>query len=332
MYLDVFIALITSFVATFFLTPRIITIAHRCNILDNPDGRLKTHSASVAYLGGVAVYGGFITALTLVAPVDGIYPFFLIGLTFLLCVGLMDDLLPMLPGIKFFWQIVATLCFLKGGLYNKSAFFASLSPFLSFIYLFASGFWILTCINAFNLIDVMDGLATTVAINATATFLCVALLLHNFSVALVLAAFLGALVAFLFYNKPPARIYLGDAGSIFIGGFMAIIPFMLSWGGCSMYGYCAPLIILAIPLLEVGGLILIRLYKGIPFYLGSRDHFSHYLQKKGWSRELILFFVTGIAFLLACGALIVLYGLISPVYIFFSGILFGVSWFSFLLT
>ena len=145
----------------------------------------------------------------------------------------------------------------------------------------------------------MDGLATTLASCAAATFLVIAIYLGHIELAIILSAFLGALIGFFVFNRPEAKIYLGDAGALFIGGFLATVPFLFDWGTFHAYGYLTPIIVLAIPLLEVGTLIIIRRYKGIPFYRGSPHHFSIYLQEKGWSKYKILLYVLLMSFWLA---------------------------------
>jgi len=292
-------ACIISFLITFYLVPILSAVAFKLNILDNPDGNLKQHKKATPYLGGVAVYVGFITALALTFPFESQMFLMFIGSTLLLFVGLLDDLVPMKPYQKFFGQMVAAFCFLKGGFYLKELFlFSSHSPWAIIFWMFISFGWILSVINAFNLIDVMDGLATTTAICATTTFMALAYAFNLPLLLLLLCAFLGALFGFLRFNYPPASIYLGDAGSLFIGGFLGIVPFMFPWGTYQVYGFVTPILVLLIPLLEVGTLILIRTYRGIPFYNGSPDHFSIYLRKKGWSIKQVLAFVVALSLLL----------------------------------
>ncbi|MGE0207029.1 MAG: glycosyltransferase family 4 protein [Candidatus Babeliales bacterium] len=275
-----------SFLLTFYLVPLCAALAKKLNILDMPDGRIKVHKEPVPYLGGVAVFMGFIASLAIVFPYDNKIGLFLIGTTLLLFVGIVDDLVRIKPYQKFFWQIIAAFGFLKSGLYLKETFFLN-----NIWTLPLSLLWILTIINAFNLVDVMDGLATTIALCVATMLLAMALITKQYNVALLLLCFLGSLSAFLYYNKPSAKIYLGDAGSLFIGGFLAAIPFLIQWEVYNPYGFITPLIIFLIPLLEVVTLVIVRTYKGIPFYYGSPDHFSIYLQQGGWSKKKILFFV-----------------------------------------
>lgn len=277
---------ILSLLITLYLVPICSILAHHFKFLDIPDGSLKKHKDPTPYLGGVAVYCGFLMGLALTAPFESNLSLFLIGITLLLFLGLIDDLVALSSYQKFIGQCIIALCFLKIDLLLKESFFINiwLVPLLVF--------WIAAVTNAFNLVDIMDGLATTSALTSSLVFLVIALISHSYVVAILLSAFIGALAGFLWYNKPPARIYLGDAGSLFIGGFLATIPFLLPWGIYNNpLGFLAPIGILGVPLLEVTSLMIIRTYKGIPFFNGSPDHFACYLMRNGWSKRFILCYV-----------------------------------------
>lgn len=315
-----FFSFIFSFLFALYLIPVVKKIAVHLNIMDIPDGRIKKHKEPTPYLGGVAVYLAFIVALALVFPFENHIFSFFVGVTLLLFIGFLDDLTPLLHYQKFAGQIIAALCFLRAGFYLKAHFFSHYWAVpLSF-------FWILTMINAFNLVDVMDGLATTLASCATLSFLIMALYLQQPVVAILLSAFLGALVAFFWFNKPNAQIYLGDSGSLFIGGFLATVPFMLNWGEYNWYGYLTPLVVLAIPALEVTTLVIVRTYKGIPFYLASPDHFSIYLQKKGWGKWKILGYILCLSIVLFIGSFLFLQGTIHWVGLLAGGAIFLIVW------
>ena len=119
---------------------------------------------------------------------------------------------------------------------------------------------------------------------------------------------MGSIIAFFWYNKPSAQIYLGDAGALFIGGFLAVTHFFFDWGFHSFNGFLVPCIVLAIPLLESFSLIVIRTYKGKLFYYGSPDHYCLYLTAKGWSKNEILFFSGLVAFVLFAFSYFVAFG------------------------
>ena len=277
------------------LVPPLITIAHRFNILDCPDSRLKNHKAPTAYLGGVAVYAGLLVSAIIFLPLDARAFFLIAGVTLLVFLGLIDDLQPQSPLFKICGQVIAALCFLRGGLDLKHEFLshASLLPQIGGIgWSLISALWIATATNGFNLIDVMDGYAATNGIGAAILFFIAAFFAGHMDVCVLMAALCGALIAFLRFNAPPASIYLGDAGSLSIGGLLAVTPFMLAWGTRHPWGIITPALILFVPLCEVGMLMLIRSIKGIPFYQGSRHHAIHFLRDRGWDVRSILYLVS----------------------------------------
>lgn len=294
-----------SFFLCFYIIPKLIKSSLRFGIMDVPDGKIKCHQAPIPYLGGVAIYLSFIAALCVVYPFENKIVWLLLGSSLLLLIGLIDDLHVLTPARKFFGQTIATLCFLKGGFSLKSEFLSS------YFNLFISGFWMLSVINAFNLVDVMDGLSSLIAIVSSFSFLIIAILFKQYEISLLLAAFLGAVIAFFVYNRPPAKIYMGDAGSMFLGGFLASIPLLFSWSSHSIDAYYAPVIILAIPLLEIFFLVLIRTSIGIPFYKGSPHHFSIYLMKKGWSKYNVLIFTLIMGILFSSSAFLFLFRMIN---------------------
>jgi UDP-GlcNAc:undecaprenyl-phosphate GlcNAc-1-phosphate transferase len=303
------------------LIPIIAKVAFKFNVLDFPDGRIKRHKKPVPYLGGITIFLPFIATLSLAFPFENKILWLLLGVILLLSVGLVDDLKVLRPMQKLCGQILAVLCFLKGGFSLKLHFFES-----SFINMFFSGFWMLSLINAFNLIDIMDGLASVVAIVATLSLFIISILLKQYAVSLLLISFVGPLFAFLFYNRPPAKIYLGDSGALYIGGFLAALPLLINWSQQSANAYYAPLIILAIPIMEVCCLVVIRSYKRIPFYRGSPHHFAIYLQKKGWRKETILLFVTIMGTALSSIAMSFLLDKINVIQLFVSLMILGLIW------
>ena len=319
----VFFGFLLSFLITYYLVPFIIKITNKFLVLDIPDGIVKQHKVSTPYLGGIAIYVGFIAALGFVFPFENRMFLFFIGITLLLFIGLIDDLITLKPHQKFFGQMVAVFCFMKSGFLLKTGFFLH-----NLILIPLSMLWILSVINAFNLIDVMDGLASTVAFFATGTFMVIALLWQECYTAILLSTFLGSLSGFFMYNRPPAKIYLGDTGSLFIGGVLATIPFVFNWGLYTPYGFITPIVILAIPLLEVASLIIIRTSKGIPFYKPSPDHFSLYLLRAGWSKQVILAYVAFLSFFLGVVAIFFMSNIISLLAIYILGSLFILNWIS----
>ena len=303
-----------------YLVPILIKTAFKFNVLDVPDGKIKNHKKAIPYLGGLAIYIPFVATLAIAYTFENKILWLILGVTLLLFIGLIDDFKILKPGQKFLGQIIAVICFLRGGLSLKENF---LSNYFNF---FISGFWMLSVINAFNLVDVMDGLSSLIAIFSGVTFLIIAFYLKEYAITILLLAFLAPILVFFFYNKPSAKMYLGDAGSMYVGGFLAAIPLLIPWNKFFYNAYYAPIIILAIPLLEVFSLVVIRTWNGIPFYKGSPHHFCLYLRKKGWSISAILWFVAAMSTFLSSVALLFLFEFISSHFLIPLGILFLIVW------
>lgn len=308
-----FIAGSVTFLLVAGIIPCIISLAQRFNILDIPDGKIKCHQKAVPYLGGIALGLGFFISSFIFFPYSWSWFLTMLGLFILLIIGLIDDLICLTPFQKFLWQGLAVFLFLMSG-----AFFVLTIP--HWLALIFSGFWIFSIINACNLVDVMDGLLSVIACSAAGVFFYYAYSMGIHDLCFLLAIFIGACCGFFVFNAPPAKIYLGDAGSLFIGGFLSIIPLFIAKIAplfynlpCAHYILGFPyafMVILAVPSLEIFSLIIIRSYLGIPFYRGSPHHFSIFLQKKGWTRWGVLAFTTAIALLFslvsighACGFL-----------------------------
>lgn len=280
------IGLVLSFLITLYLIPFFIKIANKHCFVDSPDGVIKKQKESVPYLGGLAIFTGFITSCVLIVPAPSSIFLLVPCLTLLLLLGLIDDLVVLKPHQKFFGQFIAALCFLKSILYVNSSFC------VDYFHLVLSALWIISLINAFNLIDVMDGLTATVSLGSGLIFFALSLSVQYFDVSLFIVSLLGPVIAFLLYNRPPALMYLGDAGSLFLGGFFATLPFLFPWNFYNPVGFLTPFIILIIPIFELIWLIVIRTWYKIPFYKASSHHFALMLIERNWTKKSILFLIT----------------------------------------
>src|SRR3990167_4631035 len=216
-FLIIIFPLFTASVISLYFLPLLIKVAYKLSIVDKPDNILKKHEFATLYL-------GLIASLSAWLPFKNNMLILILGVTILLVVGLIDDIVQMSPSSKFIGQFLVVLCLLKSGIFLKEQFFNNiLNILLSFV-------WLLSIINAFNLVDVMDGLCAIIAISNIIIFLVLGILFGKINIIILLAAFLGALLSFfIFFNKPAAKMYLGDSGSMFIGGLLGSMPFFFSW-------------------------------------------------------------------------------------------------------
>lgn len=268
------LSFVLSFLLVIYGTPVTQKVAHRYQLLDVPDGRLKRQKEPVPYMGGVIIYFAFISPVSLLFEFNSELLGILFASSILLIVGLFDDLKALTPAIKFLFQIVATYILIKSGIHINLAI---LPPWLNSVLSFL---WILTCINAFNIIDIMDGLSASVGALMSLTVFVISLYNDNFTISILSLSMAAALLGFLKFNWEPARIYLGDSGSMFIG---LVIGALIIMGDYSVYNdlaFISGILIFAVPLFDLAYVILLRLFKGKNPFFGSPDHFTLRLKKK----------------------------------------------------
>jgi UDP-GlcNAc:undecaprenyl-phosphate GlcNAc-1-phosphate transferase len=290
---------ILSFLLTIYGTPLAQRVAFRYQLLDQPDGKLKQHARPVPYMGGVIVYFSFISPISLVFAFNQQLLGILFASSILLLVGLFDDFKAITPGIKFLFQIVATYVLLKSGIAIDLIFFPRwLDLGLSF-------FWILTVVNAFNIIDIMDGLAASIGAMSALTIFIISLYTSDFLISILSLSLAGALLAFLKFNWEPARIFLGDAGSMILGLIIGSLTMMVSYTRFNKLAFVSSLFILGIPLFDLTYVSLLRVMKGkMPFW-GSPDHFALRLRKKkNWSSRQTVSVIVGLQLLLSAAVIV----------------------------
>jgi UDP-GlcNAc:undecaprenyl-phosphate GlcNAc-1-phosphate transferase len=255
------------------VTPRLREAAIRFGIVDQPDGRLKTHREPVPYLGGLAIYLSFLVALAVTFRFSEEVLGILLAGSIVVILGLVDDLGQLGPWTKLGGQLVAVGVLLKSGIYIK----LTILPVPVAIGI--SVIWLLAVTNAFNLIDIMDGLSAGTACIAAIILLIVADLDGGVTAATLLASLAGACLGFLKYNFQPAKIYMGDTGSMFLGLSLAAVAMDNAYTQEHIVGALAPALILGVPLFDMLFVMYIRRLRGMPVMLGSPDHVALRLRK-----------------------------------------------------
>jgi UDP-GlcNAc:undecaprenyl-phosphate GlcNAc-1-phosphate transferase len=257
-----------------YFTPVARQAALRFGIVDRPDGLLKNHREAVPYLGGLAVFLAYLVALGLALPFDNLLLGLLLAGTLTLLVGLIDDFGVLTPLAKLTGQGVAVFVLLRSGAVIE---LVEVPPALRWPLAAA---WLLGVCNAFNLLDILDGLAAGVGALAAIALGLVAVATGSLPEAAAAFALAGALAGFLVFNFHPARIYLGDAGSLTIGITLGALALALPWTEVSPAGFLAPLAILVVPLADTAYVSVLRARAGRPFWHGSPDHFPLRLRRR----------------------------------------------------
>jgi UDP-GlcNAc:undecaprenyl-phosphate GlcNAc-1-phosphate transferase len=287
---EYFLLFLTSYLLVGSLTPLMRKIAIATDVVDRPNSSHKSHKKPVPYLGGLAIIIGVIsvsysalllsdfTSSTFWLATSVLGPALLLGL-----IGLWDDLKNLKPLPRFMAQSVAgifTACVLIStdnvGNPTDSAVFDSIVTVI----------WVVGICNAINFFDNLDGgAAGSVAISLIAlAFL--ALKGDQYLVAALSAVTAGATLGFLVWNKSPARIYMGDAGALFLGVLLAILTIRLRPDSDTQIGsYSTPIFLVAIPILDTTIAVLSRLRRHLSPFQGGQDHLSHRLIRAGLSRR-----------------------------------------------
>jgi len=289
----VFTATLAAGVALY-IAPIISAAAHRYGILDRGDGNLKEQKQPVAYLGGLVVFIAMLVALSVTQQFDTRLLALLLGASLVVSVGLVDDLGTLVPKDKMLGQILAATVLVKGGISIEMTHLPSVVAYLG------SVFWIVAVTNAFNIIDVSDGLCAGVG-------LVTALMMGIWSVAwgdpnqaYLCAALLGGLAGFLRVNWRPARMYLGDTGSMLIGMVLAAVVMEGRYSAVNdVAAFISPMALLCIPLFDLAFVMLCRLVLGLRIYHGSPDHFAVRMRRHGRSAARIA--MTAMVLQLICG-------------------------------
>lgn len=312
-----------TFLISRLLTPRFIHLAFQTNLLDHPTGR-KQHKKPTPFFGGVVVFisfwtvvfMGFLLAYLLHSYVPGMGAmppilkdaspwlskvlgvFF--GSALVVVLGIWDDRFNLSPLVKFAGQSLAALILLGIGLQVNLA--QELGGF-GYIVTF---FWVLLLLNAFNFIDSIDGHCAGIALISMVMFFCLTQLVGQSAVSLLVVAFTGALFGFFKFNVKPARCFLGDNGSLFIGYMMSVITLLCRYTSKSQspLSPMIPILMFGVPIYDTLSVIAVRLFRGIPPWQGDRNHFAHRLVKLGMGEKNAAVFSYFIALTLGLVALL----------------------------
>ncbi len=321
-YLVYILFFLVSFLFSFLLTLVMRRVATSFKILDYPNER-KIHQSPKPLLGGVAIYlsflftiliGIFFTKTGLIrflpSSIQSYLPgiryallklsIILIGGGVILCFGLIDDLMGLRPRFKLSGQVAIGICLFLVGI-RITLFIPNL--LLSGI---ITVLWLVAIINSFNLLDNMDGLSAGVGSIASLLFFLIASSKGELFISTILAVSLGSLLGFLWYNFHPAKIFMGEAGSSFIGYLLATVAILGTYyhrGSPTFLPVIGPLLILGLPIFDMAGVIVIRMRKRKPIFQADKNHLSHRLVNLGMSQRGAVGFIYLVTFSLGLGAL-----------------------------
>ncbi len=305
-------AVLLAFVSALLVTPLVRKWAFKCGALDYPDQR-KIHKQVMPRLGGLAIFIGFMAAVLLTRGITFHMAGFLLGGALIVLLGYIDDTKGVSPWMKLGGQVAAACVVISFGL--KVEFltnpFSSESMALGFLSIPVTILWIISITNAVNLIDGLDGLAGGTAGIASLTLAAVVWIEASRTggtqgqwdaivLALILAA---AIIGFLRYNFYPARIFLGDSGSMYLGFSVATLAVMGLAKGATYVSIIIPVVILGIPILDTVFAI-VRRYQGHkPIFQPDKEHLHHRLLQIGLSHRQAVILLYGVNIILGLSAI-----------------------------
>lgn len=288
-----------AFVITFFSIPVIIQVARQKKMFDEPDER-KVHKMVIPTLGGLGIFAGFILASLLGAPVHTLeLQYFVAAAIVIFFLGIKDDILVLSPAKKFIGQLVAAGIVIKfGGVHIDNMYgFLGIGPIPKIASIVFTLFTIVVITNSFNLIDGVDGLAGTLGLVTSAVFGSYFLYVGQLMYAVMAFSLAGGLIGFLIYNFSPAKIFMGDTGSLLIGlvNSILVIKFINMAGSPAsiLPLEAAPAIgfaVLIVPLFDTLRVFSHRILDRRSPFSADRTHVHHYLLELGFNHKKITLF------------------------------------------
>lgn len=288
-------AFIVALGVTYLLTPSVKKLAVRLGAVDKPDAR-KVHAGTIPRLGGLAIYAGFITSVLVSVHLTWEIIGLLTGGTAILVLGIVDDVFQIRAKYKLLGQIAAASVLLFFDI--KIDWITN--PFGSMLYLDIWAIpitllWVVSLTNMLNLIDGLDGLAAGVSTIAAVTIFLMAVEQNFWIVALLTAALAGSALGFLHFNFSPAKIFMGDTGSMFLGYMLAAVSVVGTVKSAATIALIVPIVALGLPILDTACAIIRRFTNGQPIFKPDRGHLHHRLLDMGLTQKqvvLILYLVS----------------------------------------
>lgn len=290
------VAFTIALAVAYFATPKVKDIAIKVGAMDAPDAR-KVHKEPIPRMGGLAIYLGFVLAVLASMHISREIAGLLIGGTVILAVGIIDDMKQISAKTKLFGQILAAMLPILFGV--KIEWLTN--PFGDMLYLDylatpLTVLWIVSLTNTVNLIDGLDGLAAGVSTIAAITILMVALQQNFWVVAILTAALAGSALGFLQHNFNPAKIFMGDTGSMFLGYMLAGISVLGTVKSAATIALVVPIVALGLPIMDTAFAIIRRYSHGHPIFKPDKGHLHHRLLEMGLTQKqavLLMYTISG---------------------------------------
>lgn len=297
-----------AFVISFLITPLARKLAIKVGALDVPKSDRKIHKDAMPYFGGIAMYIAIIACMYVFLPSTKTNMSVMIGATLLVLVGIVDDMYEMPAKIKLAFQILAAIIAVYGGVriyFITNPFHTMGLSSLNILSIPITIIWIVGITNTINLIDGLDGLAAGVSgIAALALLFTVTPLGYSFII-VECAIVAGAAFGFLPHNFNPAKIFMGDTGSMLLGYMLAIVAILGAAKSVATITLIIPIFAIGLPILDTLFAIVRRLINKKPIMEADKEHLHHQLMKKGLNQKQTVLVLYGISIFLGLTAVFI---------------------------
>lgn len=294
-----FYTVLCSFILSLLLVPITIRISARFNI-----SKPAKDKSGKPCIGGVGIYIAFLAAVLTslffiklpAVKLSGV----ILSSSVILLLGLIDDIKDLRPMLKISGELLGIGILIFFGFFTKITFLPG------WVNILITAVWLLFITNAFNLLDIMDGLTSGLVVIISLSLLVIALINKDIFSCVVLAALIGAHAGFLRYNYPPARVYMGDTGSLFSGFLLAMVAINISYAPMErQIALFTPILAMSLPIYDTLFLIIMRIKKKKPIFNKTRDHFALRLVTMGCSIKKSIWIMYFFSILLALSVIIV---------------------------
>ncbi|MDY7046304.1 MraY family glycosyltransferase [Virgibacillus sp. M23] len=284
-YLDLWIAFLIALLTAFLLTYPVKKFAMFIGAVDLPNHR-KIHTKVTPRLGGLAIFLGTIAGMIYLHPMHPHLPEIAAGAVVIILTGALDDRFSIRPVVKLTGQLIAATFLVSAGLIIERLtlpFFGTVE--LGFISVFVTVVWVVGITNAINLIDGLDGLATGVTTIALISIFIMALIDAQVLVAYICVVLIGSNLGFLYHNFYPAKIYMGDTGSNFLGYMIAVVSMLGLFKNIALFSFIIPIIVLAVPIFDTLFAIVRRAYNKENIMMADNKHIHYQLLHAGYGHR-----------------------------------------------
>ncbi|MFZ3578278.1 glycosyltransferase family 4 protein [Virgibacillus sp. DJP39] len=303
-YVDLSIAFLIALISAYLLTFPIKKLAIKFKIMDFPNHR-KIHKSITPKTGGFAIFLGVILAGLYIQPQHEHLAEIFLGALVIIVTGAIDDKYTVRPIVKLSGQLIATSFLISSGLIIDKItipFFGLID--LGFVSVIITVLWVIGITNAINLIDGLDGLASGVSTIALISMFIMAIIDTQVVAASLCIILIGANIGFLFHNSYPAKIYMGDTGSNFLGYSIAVVSMLGLFKNITLFSFIIPIIVLAVPIFDTLFAIVRRAYNKENIMLADNKHIHYRLLEAGFSHRKTVLIIYGFSALFGCLAIL----------------------------